>query len=218
MLRLEGDHNYKTRKVDELIQDLQLLKCQNTRIGGKFVQGVSGGERKRVCIALEVITNPAVLVLDEPTSGLDSYTACLLLEILLKMSNKSRTIILTIHQPSAKLYNMLDRLILLHKGETIYQGAANQITSYLNGAQIFPPANFNISDFFMFEVSQYKAKIDGKETKFNANHYKKVGYLLHRPWWAPWTVPSTSWNPTWTVWDSLKSSPSVGSSNRPPSS
>lgn len=115
-MRLSGDKAYKDRKVDELIQDLQLLKCQNTPIGGKFVQGVSGGERKRTCIALEVITNPSLLVLDEPTSGLDSHTACILLEILLKMAKKGRTVILTIHQPSSKLYNMLDRLILLHKG------------------------------------------------------------------------------------------------------
>ena len=65
------------------------------------------------------------------------------------MAKKGKTIILTIHQPSAKLYNMLDRLILLHKGQTIYQGQANQITNYLNILQIFPPQNFNISDFFM---------------------------------------------------------------------
>lgn len=89
-------------------------------------------------------------MLDEPTSGLDSHTACILLEILLKMAKKGRTIILTIHQPSSKLYNMLDRLILLHRGETIYQGKANEIVDYMNTLKIFVPLNFTISDFFMF--------------------------------------------------------------------
>ena len=81
-----------------------------------MVKGISGGERKRTCIAMEAIMSPSVLVLDEPTSGLDSFTSGILLDILLKMTMEGRTIILTIHQPSSRLYQKLDRLILLNKG------------------------------------------------------------------------------------------------------
>lgn len=69
-----------------MIQMLQLTKCQHTAIGGGMIKGVSGGERKRTCIAMEAITSPSVLILDEPTSGLDSFTSGVLLDILLKMT------------------------------------------------------------------------------------------------------------------------------------
>lgn len=111
---------------------------------------------------MEAITSPSVLVLDEPTSGLDSFTSGILLDILLKMADKGKTIILTIHQPSSTLYSKLDRLILLHKGKTIYQGRADFISKYMTELQIFPPQNFNISDFFMYEISDYNAKMNNK--------------------------------------------------------
>lgn len=63
-LRIKGDAEYKSKKVDEMIQTLQLTKCQNTQIGGGMIKGISGGERKRTCIAMEAITSPSVLILD----------------------------------------------------------------------------------------------------------------------------------------------------------
>lgn len=96
------------------------------------MQGVSGGERKRTCVGIEMISNPSVLVLDEPTSGLDSFTAAIILSMLTKIAKEGRTVIFTIHQPSSRLFNMLDRLLLLHKGETIYQGEAQGIVPYMN--------------------------------------------------------------------------------------
>lgn len=63
------------KKVDALIDELGLKACQNTKIGGHFIKGISGGERKRTSIGYELITNPGLLLLDEPTSGLDSHTS-----------------------------------------------------------------------------------------------------------------------------------------------
>ena len=74
-LKLKGSYESKIRCVDKVIKELNLEKCQNTKIGGELFKGVSGGERKRTSIGLELITNPSLIFLDEPTTGLDSFTA-----------------------------------------------------------------------------------------------------------------------------------------------
>jgi ABC-type multidrug transport system ATPase subunit len=74
-LKLPGTTEEKMQKVENIISDLKLTKCQNTFIGGYLIKGVSGGERKRTSIGVELITNPSLIFLDEPTTGLDSYTA-----------------------------------------------------------------------------------------------------------------------------------------------
>lgn len=90
-----------------------------------MIKGISGGEKKRTSIGLELIANPPVLILDEPTSGLDSFTAFIIVDILKRIANKyKRTIILTIHQPSHDIFELLDKLILLDNGMTVYQGDA----------------------------------------------------------------------------------------------
>jgi ATP-binding cassette subfamily G (WHITE) protein 2 len=84
-------------KVEKILQDLKLVKCQNTKIGGDLIKGVSGGERKRTSIGVELISNPSLIFLDEPTTGLDSYTATSLMKILKNLANSGRTIVQTIH-------------------------------------------------------------------------------------------------------------------------
>jgi ATP-binding cassette subfamily G (WHITE) protein 2 len=74
-LRITGTPEEKAEKVEKLITDLKLSKCANSRIGSVLQRGISGGERKRTSIGVELITDPSILFLDEPTSGLDSYTA-----------------------------------------------------------------------------------------------------------------------------------------------
>lgn len=74
-LKMKGTDEQKTKKVDDIIYALGLTKCQYTLIGDNLIKGISGGERKRVCIGVELVSSPDVLILDEPTSGLDSFTA-----------------------------------------------------------------------------------------------------------------------------------------------
>lgn len=95
---------------------MRLERARNTFIGGEFVKGISGGERKRVSIGFELICEPQVVMLDEPTSGLDSFTAFLLILSLKKYSEKGNTVVFTIHQPSSDIWNMFDRIILMVKG------------------------------------------------------------------------------------------------------
>lgn len=73
------------------------MKCQNTKIGTNLIRGVSGGERKRVSIGVELLTDPSLLFLDEPTTGLDSSTSLQVIEILIELANSGRTVVSSIH-------------------------------------------------------------------------------------------------------------------------
>lgn len=88
-------------RVDIILKQLRLIKCQNTKIGGPLVKGVSGGERKRTSIGVELITDPQLIFLDEPTTGLDSFTASSVVDTLRELARSGRTVISTIHQPNS---------------------------------------------------------------------------------------------------------------------
>jgi ABC-type multidrug transport system ATPase subunit len=96
-LKLKGTFDEKMQRVEDIISELRLNKCQNTKIGGPLVKGVSGGERKRTSIGVELITDPNLIFLDEPTTGLDSFTATSVIETLRDLTYSGRTIISTIH-------------------------------------------------------------------------------------------------------------------------
>jgi ABC-type multidrug transport system ATPase subunit len=99
-----------------------------------MIKGISGGERKRTSIGYELITDPNLLLCDEPTSGLDSTTSLKICKMLKNEAlTQGTTIICTIHQPSAEIFNTFDRLLLLHDGFEIYQGPINsELTAYLS--------------------------------------------------------------------------------------
>jgi len=97
-LKLPGTEDEKMARVRHIIKKLKLAKCENTRIGGPLVKGVSGGERKRTSIGVELITDPSLIFLDEPTTGLDSFTATSVMETLGDLArNDNRTVVSTIH-------------------------------------------------------------------------------------------------------------------------
>ena len=133
-LKLPGELAQKIARVNDLIATLKLNKCQNTRIGGPLVKGVSGGERKRTSIGVELITDPNLIFLDEPTTGLDSFTATSVMESLGDLARKdNRTVISTIHQPNSDIFEMFDRLMLLARGKIIYFNKASLAVDYFSG-------------------------------------------------------------------------------------
>ena len=91
----------KEERVNEIIKNLGLEKCRNTWIGDTRIRGISGGEKKRTSIGLELLINPSIIFLDEPTTGLDSTTSLNLIKFLNKLAKQGRTVISTIHQPSS---------------------------------------------------------------------------------------------------------------------
>ncbi|EWS74862.1 transporter family ABC domain protein (macronuclear) [Tetrahymena thermophila SB210] len=150
-LKLQGSQQEKSQIVQETLKYLKLERCQNTLIGGQFVKGISGGERKRTSIGFELVTNPTVLILDEPTSGLDSFTAYLLISLLKRYAqNKRKTVIFTIHTPSSDIWSIFDRIMLLVDGRFIYQGASNEkIISHFNSFGFVCPKLQNPADYFL---------------------------------------------------------------------
>ena len=103
-------------KSQKMIERLQLQNCRDTLIGGFTLKSISGGERKRTCIGYELITDPNLMLLDEPTSGLDSSTAFRICKLLKKQAENGMTIVATLHQPSGEIFDLFDRLIVLHNG------------------------------------------------------------------------------------------------------
>ncbi|XP_078490145.1 broad substrate specificity ATP-binding cassette transporter ABCG2-like [Ciona intestinalis] len=118
--------------LGEIISSLDLLKCADSKVGNATCHNISGGERKRTAIAMELASAPKILFLDEPTSKLDSSTSKALVQLLKKLSDNGRTIILTIHQPSYAIYRMFDSLTLIAKGRTVYHGSAELALSYFS--------------------------------------------------------------------------------------
>ncbi|KAJ9693829.1 hypothetical protein PVL29_009675 [Vitis rotundifolia] len=139
----------KEKRAVDVIYELGLDRCQDTMIGGSFVRGVSGGERKRVCIGNEIIINPSLLFLDEPTSGLDSTTALRIVQMLHDIAEAGKTVITTIHQPSSRLFHKFDKLILLGKGNLLYFGKASGAMEYFSSIGCSPLITMNPAEFLL---------------------------------------------------------------------
>ncbi|XP_077235610.1 ABC transporter G family member 22-like [Tasmannia lanceolata] len=139
----------KEERAMDIISELGLGRCQDTIIGGAFVRGISGGERKRVCIGNEILLNPSLLFLDEPTSGLDSTTALRIIEILHDIAKAGKTVVTTIHQPSSRLFNKFDKLILMGKGSCLYFGKASEAMLYFSSIGCSPLIAMNPAEFLI---------------------------------------------------------------------
>lgn len=139
----------KMAHAEALISQLGLNMCKNSIIGGPFLRGVSGGERKRVSIGQEMLINPSLLFLDEPTSGLDSTTAQRIVSTLWELANGGRTIVMTIHQPSSRLFYMFHKVLLLSEGNPLYFGKGEEVMAYFASIGFAPPFAMNPSDFLL---------------------------------------------------------------------
>ena len=159
-LRFNGTNKERDQKVESIIRDLKLNKCQNTYVGGPLVKGISGGERKRTSIGVELITDPSLIFLDEPTTGLDSYTATQLMTTLKNLAESGRTVIQTIHQPNSDIYETFDKLMLLAAGKIIYFNDSSKAVDYFAGITFKCPSLTNPSDFFMSIMSKESIEIE----------------------------------------------------------
>lgn len=108
--------------VEETIMEMGLEDCADGIVGNWHLRGISGGEKKRLSIALEILTKPSLLFLDEPTSGLDSAAAFFVIQALRCIAHDGRTVISSIHQPSSEVFALFDDLFLLSGGQAVYFG------------------------------------------------------------------------------------------------
>uniref|UniRef100_A0A7N0TI22 ABC transporter domain-containing protein n=1 Tax=Kalanchoe fedtschenkoi TaxID=63787 RepID=A0A7N0TI22_KALFE len=135
--------------VEGTILEMGLQDCADRMIGTWHLRGVSGGEKKRVSIALEILTRPSLLFLDEPTSGLDSASAFFVIQTLRSVARDGKTVISSIHQPSSEVFTLFDDLFLLSSGEVVYFGDAKMAVEFFAEAGVPCPSRRNPSDHFL---------------------------------------------------------------------
>ncbi|CAI0392507.1 unnamed protein product [Linum tenue] len=159
----------KRALIESTIVEMGLQDCADTVIGNWHLRGISGGEKRRVSIALEILMRPRLLFLDEPTSGLDSASAFFVTQTLRGLSRDGRTVIASIHQPSSEVFELFDRLYLLSGGKTVYFGQASDAYEFFAQAGFPCPALRNPSDHFLrcvnADFDKVKATLKGSMKK-----------------------------------------------------
>lgn len=154
LLRLPRDMGRaaKEQRVYEVEKQLGISHIKDSLIGSEEGKGrgISGGEKRRVGIACELVTSPSILFLDEPTSGLDAYNAFNVIECLVTLAKTyKRTVIFTIHQPRSNIVALFDRLLLLAKGRTVFSGRFENCQEYFDKIGYSCPPGFNIADYLV---------------------------------------------------------------------
>ncbi|GAB4848739.1 ATP-binding cassette sub- G member 1 [Ancistrocladus abbreviatus] len=144
----------KLERADLTIREMGLQDSINTRIGGWSTRGISGGQKRRVSICIEILTHPPLLFLDEPTSGLDSAASYHVMSRTIKLAQRdARTVIASIHQPSGEVFELFHNLCLLSSGRLVYFGPTSTANEFfdLNG---FPCLSFrNPSDHYLRTIN-----------------------------------------------------------------
>uniref|UniRef100_A0A336LSC6 CSON015173 protein n=1 Tax=Culicoides sonorensis TaxID=179676 RepID=A0A336LSC6_CULSO len=141
------DKNAKLEIIEEILEMLRLTKAGDT-----LGYLLSGGERKRLSIALELVNNPPIIFLDEPTTGLDDLSSSQCISLLQRVAHGGRTVICSIHQPSAKIFAMFDNVYVLAEGHCVFRGSGSDIIQYTENIGLKCPVSYNPADFII-EIS-----------------------------------------------------------------
>eukprot|EP00591_Stephanopyxis_turris_P004942 CAMPEP_0195512664 /NCGR_PEP_ID=MMETSP0794_2-20130614/4548_1 /TAXON_ID=515487 /ORGANISM="Stephanopyxis turris, Strain CCMP 815" /LENGTH=700 /DNA_ID=CAMNT_0040640507 /DNA_START=237 /DNA_END=2339 /DNA_ORIENTATION=+ len=165
--------------VEELMDMLSLTKSANTIVGDSKIRGVSGGERKRLSIACEMIDSPPVIFLDEPTSGLDSYQATQVVQTLKKLADSGKTIIASIHQPSQRAFSMFDDLLLVSEGRQMYFGEVNNVRSYFDAVGYPCPKEEGTAEHILDVVSSTNGYDGNNGGSFKTLH-ERLDFLAEK--------------------------------------
>jgi len=141
-----------------MLEDLELTKCADVLIGGEMIKGISGGQRKRTSVGVELVTRPRLIFLDEPTSGLDSESAMNCVKLVRRVARRGATVLCTIHQPSSEVFALFDHLVLMKDGLTMYQGPMDQLVPVFERAGYPVPMHYNAADHIMSVAQRYDNK------------------------------------------------------------
>ncbi|KAK5676459.1 FAD-dependent urate hydroxylase [Elasticomyces elasticus] len=165
----------KVQKVEDVERQLGIYHIRHQVIGSEEGngRGISGGEKRRVGIACELVTSPSILFLDEPTSGLDAFNAFNVVECLVTLvKTYNRTVVFTIHQPRSNIVALFDQLILLAQGRTVYSGPFDKCQNYFDSIGYSCPPGFNIADYLVDLTMHASTPYDPNEqveVAFSAN-------------------------------------------------
>ncbi|TPX35823.1 hypothetical protein SeMB42_g07140 [Synchytrium endobioticum] len=180
LLKLPDDMplSCKHQRVDEVINQMRLGDCKDTVIGDSVKRGISGGERKRVHIGMELMTSPMCMFFDEPTTGLDSFNAYHVIDTIREAADTGgRTMIMAIHQPRKEILEKFDRIILLSKGQLTFTGNVEDAITYFDTVGYPVPALTNPGDHFL-DVSTPDSSTEGRRLSSDgrieklANHWR----------------------------------------------
>uniref|UniRef100_A0A8C9FNT9 ATP-binding cassette sub-family G member 8 n=1 Tax=Pavo cristatus TaxID=9049 RepID=A0A8C9FNT9_PAVCR len=152
----------RQKRVEDVIAELRLRQCANTRVGNEYLRGISGGERRRVSIGVQLLWNPGILILDEPTSGLDSFTAHNLVITLSRLARGNRLVLLSLHQPRSDIFQLFDLVLLMTSGVTIYSGTARDMVQYFTELGYPCPRYSNPADFYDTSITEIIASASPK--------------------------------------------------------
>ncbi|XP_047075882.1 ABC transporter G family member 1-like [Lolium rigidum] len=153
----------KRSRVQALIEQLGLGAAANTIIGDEGSRGVSGGERRRVSIGIDIIHDPIILFLDEPTSGLDSTSAFMVVKVLQRIARSGSIVIMSVHQPSYRILGLLDRLMFLSRGRTAYYGPPAALPRFFSGLGQPIPDGENPAEFALDHIRELEGSLAGTE-------------------------------------------------------
>eukprot|EP01124_Arcella_intermedia_P003352 TRINITY_DN11836_c0_g1_i1.p1 TRINITY_DN11836_c0_g1~~TRINITY_DN11836_c0_g1_i1.p1 ORF type:complete len:566 (+),score=85.82 TRINITY_DN11836_c0_g1_i1:213-1910(+) len=148
-LRKGGTLQQEQSVIEDILQVLNLSSISDRVVGDPLKRGISGGERCRLAIGVELVVSPSLLFLDEPTSGLDTTHALRVMSAIGRLCSLGHTIVATIHQPRSTIFNLFDYLLLLHEGKTVYYGEANKAVHYFKERGILCPSFINPADFLL---------------------------------------------------------------------
>ncbi|XP_014206768.1 ATP-binding cassette sub-family G member 1-like [Copidosoma floridanum] len=173
-LKLRASSSDKRKRINVLLRDLGLHEVRSTYAGS-----LSTGQKKRLAIAMELVSDVPIMFFDEPTSGLDSVTTRQCVELLKSLAYSGRTIICTIHQPSASLFALLDNLYVIAKGHCVYTGSPDNVRPYLNALGLCCPNYHNPADFLLEaasgEYGDHTARMSQAIKNGSSSRYRNPG-------------------------------------------
>nr|XP_043617841.1 ABC transporter G family member 6-like [Erigeron canadensis] len=159
----------KKLRVQALIDQLGLRNAAKTVIGDEGHRGVSGGERRRVSIGIDIIHDPIILLLDEPTSGLDSTSAFMVVKVLQRIAQSGSIVIMSIHQPSYRILGLIDRLLFLSRGQTVYSGSPSNLPLYFSDFGHPIPDKENRTEFALDLIRELEGSPGGTKSLVEFN-------------------------------------------------
>ncbi|KAK6182449.1 hypothetical protein SNE40_010141 [Patella caerulea] len=157
-------------KVDTVIHQMGLTRVADSLVGGAVNRGISGGEKRRVSIAIQLLKDPDILLLDEPTTGLDSFTAKYLVKSLRELARSGKIVLMTIHQPRSDIFKLIDQTAILSQGEMAYFGRSDEIVSHFTRLNFPCPVYANPLDVYIDVCSvDRKTREREQNTKLRIN-------------------------------------------------
>lgn len=153
-LQMDVDQRTRERRVEQVLLELGLSKCADSIIDRPYTnQRISGGERKRLSFASELLMNPPLMFCDEPTSGLDSFMASSVIQCLKMLVHKGHTVLCTIHQPSSEVFALFDEIYLLAEGNCVFTGYTMHGLDFFRSQGYPCPMNYNPGDHFILTLA-----------------------------------------------------------------